>query len=488
MIPVISKSDFVKYIECPRYAWLWKNKPELRKGQIRTRIMTQGDAVEKIAHGLFDKGEEVEDNYQAGADHTRKLIKEGVQVIYQATAMTDKFLARADIMVRDKDGKRWHLYEVKSSTKEKPEHHGDLAFQYNAFNEFGMEIASIHLIVVNNQYIFNKKKGIEADKFLKTIDLTEQIQLNAKNYADMMKMAHKVIIGPSEPKGSFIKKLQYNQPSAFDEYYWKGVPKFSIYDTGGIFEKELIQLSEMGIMEIDNIPDSFFKNEKKNFQVQLTKQKTSYIDKEAIQSELDGLEYPLYFLDYETIMPGIPRFDQMKPYKHIPFQYSLHVLDKPNGELKHYEYLHIENSNPMPALLASLKSQIGKKGSVLVWNKSFEMMCNRLMGEQNPEYSVFMDSINRRIYDLKDICNKYYLDYRFKGSASLKNVLPVLVPELSYENLEIQDGSIASDQIMDLIEGKATTPDKLKEDLLEYCKRDTLAMVKIFEYLKKIIT
>ena len=130
---IITKSDFVRYLDCPLYAWLWKNKPELKEGHKNSRIADQGEEVEKLAHKLFSDGVEVKGNYQEAEKHTKELMNGGAKVVYQATALTDHYLARADILKRDTDGKRWHIYEVKSSTKKKPEHISDLCFQLYAF-------------------------------------------------------------------------------------------------------------------------------------------------------------------------------------------------------------------------------------------------------------------------------------------------------------------------------------------------------------------
>ena len=208
------------------------------------------------------------------------------------------------------------------------------------------------------------------------------------------------------------------------------------------------------------------------------------IDTEAINDFLGQLEYPLYFLDYETINPAIPLFNQTKPYEQIPFQYSLHVMESKDGDCVHMDFLHSEKSNPIPSLLKNLKEAIGPKGTVIVWNQSFEKGRNVFMGEFCPEYKDFLNSVNERIFDLMVIFQKHYLDYRFKGSASIKNVLPVLVPDLRYSDLVIQHGGMAIDGILDLVHDDGSFDRQtLISDLKAYCEQDTLAMVRIFEYL-----
>lgn len=480
----ITKSDFVRYLECPLYAWLWKNRPELREGHQNSRIADQGYEVEQIAYGLFEAGQEVQGNHEEADRHTKELMGAGVNILYQTTALTGHYLARADILKRDNEGK-WHLYEVKSSTKKKPEHVADLCFQLHAFTRAGLELASINLVLVNNEYVYQANKGIVTKEFLKIEDLTGEIREKVIEFEPQIEEAYKLLTSESEPTVKALKKsFKYELPLKFKEYYWKGIPEYSIYDISGIRKGNLEKLSDMEAKLIADIPDDFFPSDTQNLQVQLTKQKTEYKDVPAIKAELEQLEYPLYFLDYETINPAIPLFDQTKPYQQIPFQYSLHVIDKVGAKPRHMDFLHTEKTTPIPHLLEALKGHVGDHGTVLVWNETFEKGCNTSMAESCPEYAGFMEDVNGRVYDLMKIFKDKYQDYRFKGSASIKNVLPILAPELSYKELEIQHGGMAMDGIIDLIEDKAENREKIIEDLKIYCGQDTFAMVRIYQILR----
>lgn len=484
---IITKSDFVRYLDCPLYAWLWKNKPELKEGHKNSRIADQGEEVEKLAHGFFTGGDEVKGNYEEAEKHTKELMSGGAKIIYQATALTDHYLARADILKRDADGKRWHIFEVKSSTKKKPEHMPDICFQLDVFRQAGFEIASVNLVLVNSDYVYQKATGLEVDKFFKIEDLTEEIFSKVDGYKLEMQEAYKVLTNDIEPKVLSLKKnFKYPLPEKFSEYYWKDTPDFSVYDISNIRKNKLELLRGKNILKIQDIPDDFELSDSQILQVQLTKKEANFIDGKSIKEELEKLDYPLYFLDYETINPAIPFLDQTRPHQQIPFQYSLHVLDAPDAELQHRDFLHVEKTTPIPHLLKALRADVGDTGSVIVWNKSFEKGCNEGMAESCDEYKDFMNSINNRLYDLMLIFKDKYLDYRFKGSASIKNVLPVLVPELNYKELEIQHGTMAMDGIIDLIEGEIGNSVKLIQALKVYCELDTLAMVKILGFLRNL--
>ncbi len=506
MINTISKTDFVRYLDCPRYAWLCKHRKDLLTKE-PGRFVTQGNEVEKLAHKLFPEGREVPwvhgaDEHaphaeetashataaeQAAAETARLMADPSTKVIYQATVHTPKYVCRADILERDPDGKGWHLYEVKSSTEQKPEHIQDIAFQAAVFKEANIPLYSLNLIHINKNYIFDEAAGLEIKKFFVKQDLTKKIIAEKHKFVEQMPEAHLTLINQHESHPQVLKKsFKYDPGETFKDYYYEGIPDYSIYDIGHIRKNDLTKLTQQGIMLIKDIPDNFFKQDFKNLQVQITKTEKPHIDTQKIARTLATLKYPLYFLDYETINPGIPLFGSTRPYQQICFQYSLHVQRDPKSKLEHYEFLHLGKDNPTPHLLKQLQTEIGPTGTVIVWNQTFEMGRNREMAKDYPEYRAFLTNVNSRVYDLMKIVDEdMYMDYRFMGSASIKNVLPVLVPELSYENLGIKDGNEAGDAWYALMENKAEDRDKTIKDMLTYCGQDTLAMVKILEVLRK---
>ncbi len=481
----ISKTDYMRYLECPLYGWLARHKPELVRGE-ETLMMRMGHETERVAHGLFKEGVEVKSYYEAGAKETMALVKKGAPVIYQAQAMTDKFLARTDILVKKKDG--WHLYEVKSATKVKDKYPHDLKFQANAFRMAGVELKSVNLIYVNNQYVFDKRKGYEPKKLFVAEDMTEEVFEGMDDELKEMEKAYKVLMSAKAPKiPAPKKKFDYPLPPLMHQKYYKDVPDYSLYDLCGRFGQEKInELISKGVWLIKDVPDSLATESQQIRQISLTRKKGKELNKRAIKAELDALTFPLYFLDYETVSTALPLFHGTRPYQQLPMQYSLHILDKPGGELKHYEYLHDKKTPPFKPIAKRLRKEIGDKGAVIVWHESFEKTANRLIGELAPEYANFMEDLNRRIFDLKMIFKNHYDDYRFKGSFSLKAVLPVLIPELSYEGLEIQGGMEASEKIYELVVGRDDKK-KLKKQLLKYCDRDTLAMVELYGFLREVM-
>jgi hypothetical protein len=215
-----------------------------------------------------------------------------------------------------------------------------------------------------------------------------------------------------------------------------------------------------------------------------------YIDKKSLCSELNKIEFPVYFLDYETCISAIPQYDGYHAQQQIVFQYSLHRMDNANLECIHTGFISITNGEPSVHLLEHLAAEIGAVGTIIVWNKSFEMTMNKDMAKLHPEFAEVLEQVNNRIYDLGEVVNKgYYLHPGFKGSWSIKHVLPVMVEELSYKELAINKGDQAS-----MAWWKATFGQLNKEEIKQitealhiYCGLDTLAMVEIYKKLIKLL-
>lgn len=380
------------------------------------------------------------------------------------------------------------LYEIKSSTKAKPDHEYDLAFQMVVLEACGFTVRNIVVIHVNNEFV--RDGEVDPKELTGTTDITEAVKSKREFTKNKIEAALKVVNSTTRPSIS----PAHARLGSFNE--WLGIYKSlvdvepeSIYDLVSVGAEKTGELEKLGIKKLIDIPDDFKLTPKQDLQIKVTRLNEPIINKDKIKEYLDTFVYPLYFFDYETLMSIVPYFDGMKPYKQYPFQYSLHILDSPDAELRHKEFLQRENTSPLEPLSKTLKSQIGDSGSVITWNMSFEKSCNTLNGTMLPEYAEFYDKLNERIVDLMiPFSNSWYAHKDFKGSASIKSVLPVLVPELSYKVLGIQEGGAAQRLWMEaVLDGKRDgEKDQILSHLVEYCGLDTLAMVRIFEKLNAL--
>ncbi len=207
-----------------------------------------------------------------------------------------------------------------------------------------------------------------------------------------------------------------------------------------------------------------------------------YYDTAALKEFKQQVEYPIYYLDFETVMYGVPEFDESSPYQQIPFQYSIHVQKEKGSAHEHFEYLGDGVNDPRPKLIRQMLQHIDNTGSVMVYNATFEKTCIKKLAERFPEYAEELLAINERMVDLMTPFRMGWVEYPgFNGSYSIKAVLPVLVPELSYKNLDIQEGLTASFTYAQLKFQDEETQAEQRKQLLDYCCLDTFAMVKIFE-------
>jgi hypothetical protein len=304
---------------------------------------------------------------------------------------------------------------------------------------------------------------------------------------DAIAYIHKV----DEPKTCSCRTKTKSSHCPTFKYFNPDIPEYSIYNLTRVSSKKVNTLVDMEVYEIPDIPDDFDLSEAQRNQVTAAKVGKPIINHEEIRKILNSLKFPLYFLDYETVSTAVPIFEGTWPYQQVPFQYSLHILRELNGELEHYEHLsQKKDGHPIPGLLAQMREDIGPVGSVIVWNKGFEMGRNKEMAKDYPEYSDFLLHVNERVFDLMEIFSKqHHVHPDFHGSNSIKYVLPVLAPDLSYKLMNIPNGGIATLRWYESIakEMNDEEREKIYADLLKYCELDTLAMYRIYDHLINII-
>ncbi len=493
---VLSKTDFILFRECPKNTWFKVHKPDLyfkeELSDFEKHIIETGNEVELVARKLYPKGVMVEGRDEAAQKKTAELIAKKEAVIFQAVFVKDGFIAAVDILEYNQATKAWDITEIKASNEmDKKRHTYDLAFQVNLLKRCGLEIGAIYLMHLDSEY--HRAGELDLVGLFKKDDLTKEIGELAREIGPEMEAALKYISSEKEPPGSCVclYKGRSNHCTTF-HHSNPQVPAYSVHDIVriGLSKKKLAELIDGNNFHIHQVPEDLELSEPQRNQVNAYIWDKVMLDKANVRKELGALQYPLYFIDYETFPSAVPMFDRFSPYQQIPFQYSLFVQDKPGAKLKHFEFLHDKPGDPSGDFVKAMREQIGPKGNIIVWSKKFECTINKQIAERVPEAAAFIEDVNSRVYDLMDIFTKQYMVHKdFKGSTSIKKVLPVLVPELSYKDLEIQEGGKASSSWLQLFGDslKAAEKAKLKKDMLAYCERDTMAMVRILEELQKAI-
>jgi len=491
----LSKSEYMMFLKHPTWLWLKKHdksKLPLPDANLQA-IFDEGILFEKYAekrfHGGIRLGFDSYKDYLLLPARTRQALRdENNKIIFQGRFETSNITCICDVVERVEKN-TFDLYEIKSSTKVKPEHYLDLAFQTVVLESAGLKVRNIAVVTVNNKYIRNGE--VDPIELSKTTDVTNEVRDKIEETKEKIRAAMAIIEMATLPDPSPRHVNLGALKDWMDIYRGLGnvVPPYSIYDLITPGTNRLGALEDLGVILIKDIPNDFKLTPKQERQVVATSTNTRYIEKDSIKIFLGDLKYPLYFLDYETFSGVIPPFDGIKPYQQTPFQYSLHILDGPLGEIEHKEYLHTENTHPGEQLLKRLQEDIGPAGSVIVWYEAFEKGRNSEMAEMFPAYENFLSNLNDRVVDLMiPFSNGWFVDKDFFGSSSLKKILPVIVSDLSYKELDIQEGNVASRKWMEtVLDGKySDQKEKIMSDLIKYCRLDTLAMVEIFKYLKNI--
>lgn len=489
----LSKSDYMLYLKHP--AWLWFKKHDKHRlpkvSESTQALFDAGNVFERYAEELFPKGMHLGfsgfDEYQSLVDRTARALRDGEKTIYQGRFEADGLTFICDVL-QVIDDKLVDLTEIKATTSVKPEHIKDLAFQMVVLEKCGYEVRTIYVAHVDNSYV--RDGDIEPEKLTRTTNVTKKVKALRDETLANIEVAKQTAISDQCPDTSpALAKM-----GTFKE--WLGIylshneqKDGSIFELGGLNAVQLAQFESEGISQLVDIPLDFTLKPKQALQLEAYRSQKPMIQREHIQQFLGSFEYPLYFLDYETMSSVVPYFDKQAPYKQYPFQYSLHVIESPGAEVQHYEYLHTNNSDPIQLLSESLRSHIGVNGSVITWNMSFEKNCNTLMGELLLEYADFYEQLNERVVDLMlPFAKGCYVDHRFKTSASIKAVLPVLVPKLNHSDLDISDGQTAQRLWMaTILDGENTEErDDIIQNLIDYCKLDTRAMVEIWRRLRAL--
>jgi hypothetical protein len=486
---ILSKSTFIKGLQCEKSLYLNKYNPEL-KDEIpasRQAVFDTGHEVGRYAQQLFpggvDCGFEITKNGQKSAEMTNNFITEGKEVIYEAAFQFEGILVIADIIV--KSGNKWKIYEVKSSTSVSEYQIYDTSIQYYVITKCGIDIEDISIIFINNQYV--RKGDIDINQLFTTESVLDRSIQNQNLIEQKAKELKEVLESKSVPDIVIGPHCTNPYDCDFIGHCWKDIPEYSVFDLSRISGKAF-ELYEQGIINIENIPDDA--NLSANQQIE----KISYvedkdiIDKNEIKSFLNTLRYPLYFLDFETIQSAIPLYDNSRPYQQIVFQYSLYYKNDKDSKPVHFEFLADGKSDPRPALINKLIKDTMNPGMILVYNQSFEI---RIMRELAIDFPDTTEEIAERISRIIDLMTPFqkraYYKPEMRSSHSLKKVLPAINPEYGYENLEIQEGGAAGAEFIRLMTLQDENEiQKTRKNLLDYCGRDTYGMIIILEELERV--
>jgi len=488
--PLLSKSRFLAGLQCHLRLWYQCYDrglaPEVSPSQ--QAVFDTGHEVGKLATRLYPDGVLIEEDYLHHKKAVRSTIKAmqnpAVQAIYEAAFFYDDVRIRVDILKRT-GNQSWSLLEVKSSTSVKDVYYPDVAVQYYVLGGCGLKISRAGILHINNQYVYD---GLCLD--LKALfafkDLTDQVNAMQPEIPARLAALKAMLANSDAPDIKPSRHCSKPYDCEFWDHCTKDMPEFWVFNINGIGQIRLDELAGLGIEKIPDIPDTFPLNEIQNrIRISVINQQNFISDE--LQAELNKMQCPIHFLDFETVAPAVPRYAGTRPYQTIPFQWSDHILDE-DGQLTHREYLCGEDKDPREEFTHTLLNALETEGSIVIYTSYETGVLNSLI-EHFPRYADALQSFIERFIDLHAMIRNNYYHPKFYGSFSLKTVLPALLPEMTYNKLSIQDGIQAALEYLRMIDSSTASAqkDRIRKDLLTYCGQDTLAMVKIREELLKFV-
>ena len=488
MAVLLTKSKYLVGLECLNCLWNMFHAPDsiVERSSADMFKMRDGVLVGDLAKMLFPDGVDIpSDDFSANLKKSRLLLRSR-KSLFEAGFKYKNLFSRADILVPVGDElESWDIVEVKSGTSVKDINIHDVSFQKYVFEHCGLRIRNCFLLHLNSEYVRNGELDLNS-LFVKE-DITKDVDDVFPLVRERIKMMVDAVSSDVSPSaGVFGSRIV----SGYHDCFSDGcvvLPENNVFCLyrGGKFSSSLFA---RGITCIKDIPLDTPLSEKQTIQRLCDVKRKAHINGEKISDFLKTLVYPIYFLDFESFSTAVPMFNGLSPHSHVPFQFSLHVVEKEGVKPTHHEFLYDGKGDPRSDFVSALKKVIGGKGTVLVYNQVFEIGRLRELADFFPEHNGWIENVLSRIVDLLAPFREFhYYNPRQQGSASIKDVLPAITGK-GYEDLEIGDGGTASTEFYRVTYEDCSDEErqKVRENLLKYCEKDTLAEVEIVEKLREL--
>lgn len=485
-IITLSKSKILTGLQCVKALYLQIHQPELAvevsSGQ--QALFDQGKEVGLAAQKQFLGGVTIDAPYydsELAIQQTKEAIDSGANTIYEATFKSSDVVAKIDILHRNNPEGDWHIIEVKSSTGVKDVHYQDVAAQVFVANGSGLQIAKSYVMHLNNKCVWP-----DASNLFVMTEVTDQVSEIVNIISEETSKLKAMVNSSVAPEIDIGPYCNEPYECAFKSHCWKHIPSPSVFEIPRINEKAWEYYSA-GIISLDH--DGIDETGKRRKQIDAAVSGKRWVDAKGIKKELSKWEWPLHYLDFETINFAIPKYAGTRPYQQVPFQFSCHVQASLNSEVTHHEYLHLEPTDPRKLFVENLLRAVNDSGNIVAYNKAFESGCILRLADEFPEHAVSLKKIAARLVDPLPLFQNYVYDREFRGSFSLKAVAPAILGKgASYDGMEVADGGAAQCTFIKIIGMKPGDAEReqLASELRKYCKKDTKVMVELVAWLRDV--
>ena len=486
----LSKSKLVAYRQCPKRLWLEVHRPELRVDSPATQaVFRTGHEVGEVAQRLYDPGGTGEvvdfkaEGLAAALDRSRELLQ-GDGPVFEAGFAAGGALAFADVMLRaggpDRPG--WRMVEVKASTSVKRYQEDDVAIQSHVARAAGVDLRGVAIAHIDSSWTYpgdGDYRGLLVER-----DLTDTAFPRAAEVGLWIDVAQAVAAAPEAPAIAVGPQCENPFRCGFLEHCTAGRPvaEFPLEWLPGRRSPALeAYVAEHAVDDLRDLPDRLLTERQRRVR-DVSASGVPYFDAEGAARDLAPYPLPAWFLDFETIQFGVPRWAGTRPFQMLPFQFSVHRLE-PDGTLAHAGFLDLSGEDPSERFARRLVELCGEPLPVFVYNAAFEgarlaELAQRFTGLQEP-----LLDLKRRLVDLYPIALRRFYHPQQRGSWSIKYLLPVVAPHLDYGALPgVHDGTQAMEAYLEAVDRSTPAARKaeIEHALVRYCELDTLAMVEIW--------
>jgi hypothetical protein len=534
----ISKSKFIAGLQCPKREWLQVYRPELAV-ETATDIKEQGSLVGKAARDAFRGGVLVDipsynSTFDKAAAETKRLMEDpNVQIVFEGAFSASGVRVRVDVLIRRGDG--WSLGyapvngedysvgeiigEVKASTKVKESHIWDASLQAYILRKCGVNVPDVAVIHLNRKgssteitgnvaahvpadtyaqmgggYIWDGAMNDDGTRKYNFAELFVTVPITPVPDSEIVTELNKQfrILGqPTEPSATCGSQCTKPYACEFAKRCHEGLPIDDLVYMPNVFGStkwsQIDKLRNLGVVSICSIDSNKFPKTKSKIERVQDAFKSGSVtaDSQKLVEWQRKLKFPINFLDYETVAYALPNIKGTKPWDAVPMQLSNHRLDA-DGTLTHQEFLgEADGTDPRVPFIEVLLAAVGTEGTIVTYSMFEFNNVNEPLAKRYPQYAERLRALKERAWDMCAVVKDCVYHPKFRGSFSIKTVLPVLVPGMSYENLAIGSGidvSPAWDRLLNKCT-PAAEHQQLRVDLLAYCGQDTMAMVQVLEVL-----
>ncbi|MGE4170060.1 MAG: DUF2779 domain-containing protein [Candidatus Margulisiibacteriota bacterium] len=483
----LSKSLYLRGLQCHKSLWLYKHQPDKRKpaDDRQQWLFDQGHDVGALARTLFPDGLNIEqfDTFPLKLFQTKKAVLQK-QTLYEATFSAQNTLVMTDILVPIANG--WHLIEVKSSTGVKAGHLYDMALQLYVLQLCGIRVSKLSLIHINPHY--RRGSRLNKQRLFVKVNVGKRVKEHLPSIEKKLAEFRAVIKNPAMPDIAIGPHCSSPYDCDFMDVCWPKMDVSSVFYLKGMDKQSKFELFNQGIKTVNDLPEHFPLNQTQEIQIKAVQTDKPHVNTEALFSFLSRPHLPLFFLDFEAFQTAVPLLKGTKPYQSIPFQFSLHRMNSPFDVPSHSEFLAPARHNgklndPRKAFVKQLLKQIPEGACVVVYDKGLERQTLLSLAEDYPSDAERLKAMAHNLVDLIEPFQRHDIYFpAMKGRLSIKSILPALIPQLSYDHLSIRNGEMAIQAFLTLQQ----TEDPIEIEMLEtalkaYCRLDTLAMVRIWQ-------